>query len=387
MDWQSVHELYPVNEESIWLNNCGTVPAGRHVVERVCDYLDGYSKKGIFTDRGRFLDVRDRIKSILAGLLNCSPEELALIHHTAEGMNMVSHGIDFFRGDEVVLLENEYPSNVYPWKHLERKGVKLVVAPMEDDPDAFLKGLAERVSEKTKAVSVSAVHWCTGIPLPLNRIGKFCEDRGIEFVVDGAQGVGMRPIDVREANISFMAFSAWKWLMGPLGLGVFYVAKEKLETLKPEIVGTGSVVRDEEYLPYKTELKPTADRFTISTPNFADWIYFLASLEFLDRIGFDACIGRIYELTDLLNDGLRQIGCRVYSDRAPGVRTGITVFETPNVPASKVLEVLKNNNVVAAERLGRVRLAPHIYLLPEQLEKAVRIVGLEFGLAYGGERK
>ncbi len=180
MDWKSVYDMYPVNGNAIWLNNCGTVPAGDHILQRVCGYLEGYSQKGVFTE-----------------------------------------------------------------------------------------------TEKTRAVSLSAVHWCTGMPLPLERIGKLCREMEIEFGVDGAQGVGMRPMDVKAANISFMAFSAWKWLMGPLGLGVLYVEKDKLEKLKPRIVGTGSVVRDEEYLPYKTTLKPSADRFTISTPNFTDRVYFL----------------------------------------------------------------------------------------------------------------
>ncbi len=374
MDWKTVHEMYPVNGNAIWLNNCGTVPAGDHIVQRVCGYLEGYSQKGVFTDRENFFDVRNRIKKILCRLLNCVPDELALIHNTAEGMNILSHGLDFSPGDEVVLLENEYPSNVYPWRHLEEKGVKLVTTPMEADPDSFCAKFQQNVTEKTRAVSLSAVHWCTGILLPIKRIGKFCREREIEFIVDGAQGVGMRPMDVKAANISFMAFSAWKWLMGPLGLGVLYVARDKLERLKPRIVGTGSVVRDEEYLPYKTILKPSADRFAISTPNFVDWVYFLTSLEFLENIGFEDCMERIYELTERLNHGLREIGRKVYSDRVPGCRTGITVFETPGEDALSVLKRLKENKVVAAQRLGKVRLSPHIYLLPDQLDRVIEIL-------------
>ncbi len=245
---------------------------------------------------------------------------------------------------------------------------------MESSPEAFLKALERLITQKTRAVSLSAVHWCTGMPFPLNQVGKLCKENGIDFVVDGAQGVGIQPIDTKKDNISYMAFSAWKWLLGPLGMGILFVAKEKLPELKPVFIGTDSVVRADEYLPYKSELKPSADRFTFSTANFNDWVYLEAALKFLHDIGFFAVRERIFELSALLSKGLTKIGFNVFSDKFPDYQTGIVVCEKPGVNPDVIMTHLKTNKIVAAERLGRIRFSPHVYNSPEQIDEVVRVL-------------
>ena len=372
--WELAHDAYPVNHQLIWLNNCGTTPAGTHIVQVVSRFMKGYSEKGVLTDVVSYHDVRKSIKGILSRLLNCDPDELCLIHNTAEGMNFISHGLGLAPGDEIILLENEYPSNVYPWIHWKKKGVNLFTTPMEMSPEAFLERFSGMITDRTRVVSISVVHWCTGMPLPIHQVGALCRERGIDLVVDGAQGVGIQPIDVKKAGISYMAFSAWKWLLGPLGLSVLYVSKERLEELDPIFIGTESVVRDQEYLPYKSDLKPTADRFTFSTANFNDWVYFQAALKFLDDIGFEKARQRLFELSEYLSQGLRQVGFQVLADRFPRHPTGITVCEKPGVPSHVIVQQLKENRVVAVERLGRIRFSPHIYILPHQLDEVVQIL-------------
>jgi cysteine desulfurase/selenocysteine lyase len=374
IDWSKIYKAYPANKEMIWLNNCGTTPAGTHIVKTLSRFMEGYARKGIFTEVAGYAKVQNNIKNILSKLLNCLPDELALIHNTAEGMNFISHGLKLSAEDEVILLENEYPSNIYPWRHLEKKGVKLVTAPMETSPETFLKALKRSITAKTRVISLSAVHWCTGMPLPLKQVGKLCKENSINFVVDGAQGVGIQPLDIRTANIDYMAFSAWKWLLGPLGLGVLFISKEKLNNLDPVFIGTASVTNDKEYLPYKSELKPTADRFTISTANFNDWVYFEAALEFLKAIGFSAVRERIFELSAQLSKGLTKIGFNVFSDQFPDYPTGIVVCEKPGVGSDVIMTHLKKNNIVAAERLRRVRFSPHVYISPEQIDEAVGVL-------------
>lgn len=374
MDWTSIHDQFAINSEKIWLNNCGTVPAGNHAVKAVTDFMNGYAKRGTLNPAGNPNRIRTGIKTILAGLLNCHTDEVGLIHHTAEGMNFISHGLPLSPGDEVILLENEYPSNVYPWRHLLKKGITLTTTPMASTPEAFLESLKQRITRRTRVIALSAVHWCTGMPLPIHDVGRLCRERKIFFVLDGAQGVGMQPIDVKRDCIDFMAFSAWKWLTGPIGLGGLYVDRERLETIEPLFIGTDSVVDEETYLPYKDELKPTTDRFTISTPNICDWVYFLASLRFLEGIGFETVRERIYFLSRRLSDGLAGLGYRVMATDFPGHPTGIVVFEKEGISTDAMFQQLKENGVVAAQRLGRVRLSPHVYLLPEQIDEALSVL-------------
>ena len=374
MDWQEVYDAYPLNREMIWLNNCGVVPAGNHIVAAVTEFIRGFARKGILTETASYATLKTAIKGTLARLINCHPSEVSLVHNTNEGMLIFSHGLNLQPEDEIVLLENEYPSNVYPWWHWEQKEVNIVTAPMAPTPKAFFEGLSGRLTDRTRVVSVSAVHWCTGMPLPIARIGRLCRQRGIDLVVDGAQGVGIQPIDVKADGISFMAFSAWKWLMGPPGLGAIYVARDRLADLNPVFIGTGSVVDDASYLPYKSELKTDSDRFIFSTPSICDWVYFKAALDFLDSIGFDRARSRIFELVKSLNHGLKQIGCDVYGDRFPDLSTGITVFEKPGFTAAQIHKHLKQNGIYGVERLGRVRLSPHVFNTPEQIDRVVGVL-------------
>ncbi len=374
MNWQAVYDRYPVNGHLIWLNNCGTTPAGTHIVDAMTRFLQGYARRGTLTRTARYGDVQRRIKAILAPLLNCRADELGLIHHTAEGMNFISHGLGLREGDEILLLENEYPSNVYPWRHWARKGVVLKTVPMAETPAGFAENFRSAITPATRVAALSAVHWCTGMPLPLEEIGDACRRHGIDLVVDGAQGVGMRPIDVQACNIAYMAFPTWKWLMGPLGMGVLFIRRDRLEGLQPIFVGTESVVDDERYLPYRDELKPSTDRFTISTANFNDWVYFQAALEMLEEIGFEKVRQRLGELGEHLCNGLREAGCRLLSDAFAGDRSAICVFESPSETAERTLQRFQEAGIVAAERLGRVRLSPHIYNSFEQLDRVVETV-------------
>lgn len=374
MNWERVYHNFPVNSELVWLNNCGVAPPGGHILRAMADFFDDYARRCILCESETYPAVKARIKAILAGLLGCAADELALVHNTAEGINFISHGLPLEAGDEVILLENEYPSNVYPWRHLESRGVVLRTAPMGESPEGFLAALEPVITPRTRVLALSAVHWCTGMPLPLEAVGRRCRSAGIALVVDGAQGVGLQPIDVRRCGIGYMAFSAWKWLMGPLGLGVLFVARENLDRLPPVFCGTESVVRAREYLPYRRELNPTADRFTFSTANFNDWVYFKASLEYLHAIGFDTVRRRILDLCATLSAGLRRHGYRLCADRFAAWPTGVAVCERPGSETAELMQRLKAHGVVAAERLGRIRFGPHVFNSEDQLARVVEIL-------------
>ncbi len=356
-----------------WLNNCGTTPVGSRIVQKVFSYLKEYSQKGVLSDSFKYSEVKMKIKSILSKLLNCDPSELALIHNTSEGMNYISYGLDLHEGDKILLLEDEYPSNVYPFEHWKDKGVELEFIPLASNEKDFLENIQKKLTPNVKAISISAVHWCTGIPFPLVEIGKLCEEKKIDFILDGAQGVGHTKIDLTASNISYMAFPAWKWLLGPLGMGVMYVKKNNLEKLKPIFKGQNSVEKSEEYLPYKEKLKNNADRFEISTCNFTDWVYFLASLEILDRAGFEKVQNRLYALGEFLSKSLTEIGMKVYSDNFQS-KTAIIVFEKPGRESAEIAGVLQKNKIVCAVRLNRIRLAPHVYNSIEQLKNVIEIL-------------
>ena len=253
-DWDRIAADFPVNDHLIWLNNCGTTPLGNPIRATVNRWLEEYGRRGAAAEGFSYPGIKASIQRRLEALLGARPGELALIHHTAEGMNFISHGLLLDPGDEILLMENEYPSNVYPWEHWREKGIHVRMVPLTGKPEDFPEAFAAAAGPRTRVASFSAVHWCTGMPIPLEAIGKICAERGIHWVVDGSQGVGLVEMDVKAARIQYMAFSAWKWLLGPIGLGVLYIAREHLETLQPIFKGTESVAGDG-YLTLQTWLE------------------------------------------------------------------------------------------------------------------------------------
>jgi selenocysteine lyase/cysteine desulfurase len=374
MNWQTAYDAYPANERHIWMNNAGTTPPGRHIIERMASHFARLGTHGPEQMDPPFPHVSGRIKGHLGSLLGARSEDIALIHNTAEGMTMLSLGLSLEPGDEILLLENEYPSNVYPWEYWQTRGVTLNFVPQSRTPEEFLKHFRERLSPRTKAVALSMVHWCTGMPLPVEPIAELCHERDIFFALDGSQGVGQIPLNFGKCAPMALCFSAWKWLLGPLGLGVLVADKTTVAKLSSPFKGTDSVKNPASYLPYQAELKETAERYTYSTPNTNDWVYFDESLGFLASLGFDAICARIRELTSRLWRPLRDAGFNSGYDHGDHTASGILCVSKPGVDLGKLTDTLVENGVVARLRLGRIRLAPHVYLSEEQIDRVSQLL-------------
>lgn len=365
-NWLAVAQDFRVNNELTWLNSCGIAPMPTPVMNAVKAHLEGYARRSIFGTRTEEELLR-AIAGHLAPLINAPLEDVAPIHHTTEGMTFISLGLRLQAGDEVVLMSNEYPSNVYPWQHLLHQGVKLVALSDGPTPQAVVDSAAQLLNARTRVLSVSAVHWCTGMPMPLSALGRLCAERNVLFIVDGAQGVGHVNIDVAECNIAAMAFSAWKWLMGPIGLGALYMRRDLLDALAFPFKGTGSVVNDHVYFPYRDEVKPSVARYVVSTPSGNDWTHFEASLAYLSSLGFAAVQERVHSLAAHLSDCLRAHGFELARDQYGRGASAIVAARLPGKSMAALVERLSEAGVVAAERLGWLRMAPHIHLNENQL--------------------
>jgi selenocysteine lyase/cysteine desulfurase len=373
-NWKAAQDAYPVNDRWVWLNNCGTTPTGRHIVARMHDYFTSCAEHGPGPSEYSPIALGQKLKTMLARLLHSDADEIALVHNTAEAMHMVSLGLDLAPGAEILVLADEYPSNVYPWQPWESHGVTLRSVPLAPTPDEFLNNFRQALGPRTRVAAMSMVHWCTGLPLPLIDIASICHERGIRLVIDGAQGVGQVPVDFHALGPCILAFSAWKWLLGPLGLGVLVVHKQVLPTLKPVLKGTDAMADSNAYLPYQTAFKPTADRYTYSTANYNDWVYFAESLDWLEGFGFEAVQARIHQLTGELWRGLEAVGFRSAYARDASPSSGILAVDKPGIDCRVLAQQLRTRGILAKERLGRLRLAPHIYISSEQLERTVETI-------------
>src|SRR5207247_1905643 len=158
--------------------------------------------------------------------------------NTAMGINIAALSLPLRPGDNVLVLDGDYPANIYPWMNLAHRGVLTKVVPSHDG-GLDLDLLVSRMDSRTRAVAMSTVVFATGFRNDLLALGKLCKERGIFFVVDGIQSLGALPFDVRAANVDFLACGSQKWLLGPPGGGFLYVRRELLDELAPgAYVGT-----------------------------------------------------------------------------------------------------------------------------------------------------
>ena len=366
--WEKIQKDFKINENFIWLNNCGISVMNRAVEDALQGYIHEFAASSVKNQNYGPGKLRSQITSILASLFKVQENEFALVQNTAEALNYIAYGLDYKTGDEILLLEKEYPSNVYPWRSQEKRhGIKVKFIPDSRTEQEFLTALNSSITEHTKVISLSAVHWLSGMRYPLHEVGKICKEKNILFCLDAAQGAGHVDIFPAEMNISFMAFSAWKWLMGPLGMGVLYIDESAMHHLQPNLLSTGSVVNDSEYLPYRETYKPGAARYEISTSNYLAWVYFAAILQYLQKIEFPIVQSRIYTLASFLHD---QLASRNFTGALPNYgATGILNISHPEVDSQKLWLELNKENIVCALRGDGVRFAPHIFNSENQLEQ------------------
>jgi selenocysteine lyase/cysteine desulfurase len=372
LDPTPYRSLFPVTERFAYFNHAGVSPlntqtaaAMRNFIKRTVEEPFAYIAEDA---QATLLDLRQRI----ARLINArSADEIVLMQNTAMGINTAAQSLPLRPGDNVLVLEGDYPANIYPWMNLAHRGVLTKLVPARDG-GLDLDLLASRMDSRTRAVAMSTVVFATGFRNDLAAVGQMCSQRGIYFVVDGIQSLGALPFDAQAACADFVACGAQKWMLGPLGGGFLYVRRELLGELAPgAYVGAASVIDALNYLDYNLTLLPTAERFNLGTSNMVNQIGLHASLALIQEIGIEQIGERVLSLAGTAIGALQERGLRV-SVPAPERRSGIVIVEVDDPAATS--ERLKASGVIAIPRGKGIRIAPHFYNTEEEIMRAVELL-------------
>lgn len=306
----------------------------------------------------------------LARLIGGQPEEIAFTENVTYGINSAAGALPLEPGDNVILCDREFASNVYPWLRLERsRGVEARMVP--NDGGGLTVGLLERYADRrTRAVSVSSVEFSDGYTADLEAIGAWCRARGIYLVVDCAQSLGVMPMDVRRYQIDFLAGLASKWLLGPFSTGFLYVRRELIGRLLPPFVGADSVKGDVDSVAYRLDLKDDASRFEGGLPNAPGIAGLNASLALMEEVGFDRIHQQAWQVSGHLICGLQRLGAQLapcaLSDRT---RSTIVSFQVPEL--ERTYRFLRENRIACSMRCGYIRMGIHGYNTVEEAEQVL----------------
>jgi cysteine desulfurase / selenocysteine lyase len=310
------------------------------------------------------------LRKSAATLIGAQPDEIAILKNTSEGLSFVAQGLRWNAGDNLITTALEFPSNWTPWKRLERRGVECRVVPAPNgtySPD----DIERLIDARTRLVTISTVAFHNGFTADLEAIGEVCARRNVRFCVDAIQSVGVLPTEVRRAKIDFLSADGHKWMCGPEGAAVFYVAAERRDELEVLEDGWMNIQRKGKFIDCGLELQPDARRFEAGALN-TNGVYGLrASLDLLLEIGIERIAAEAIELASTLAEGLEAIGWRIGSPRPIG--SPIVGATPPGVEKSILWyhRRLEEAGIVCAPREGMLRFSPHFYNSREEVRRVI----------------
>lgn len=324
----------------------------------------------------RFAGVPQRLKQAIGRLINAPAEDVILANSASYGLHLVANGFPWRAGDEVLVMRGDFPSDILPWLGLEPRGVTIrQLAPRGRvlEPDEIEAAIGPR----TRLLCLTWVHSLSGWAIDLEAIGAICRARGVTFVVNGAQAVGVRPIDARTAPIDALVSVGWKWMLGPYATGFCWMRPELLAALRyNQTYWLSMLTADDlgrEQLDLTLRDDPGAARYDVfATANFFNFKPWAASLEYLLDYGIEAARRHDDELVRRLIDGLDRRKYTVTSPEA-GPRRSTLVFVEPRARerAEEVYRALQAARVHAALRAGALRFSPHLYNTPGEIDRAL----------------
>lgn len=312
-------------------------------------------------------DARGRIANYIHA---DSPDQITFMGNTSDAISAVAEGLAWSEGDEIILNTLEFPSNVQPFRRLEKQGVKLVYT----EPSGHRiepADIEELITPKTKLVSISAVQYLSGFRADIKAIGELCDKHNILFVVDGIQALGATPIDVNSCKIDALCTGAHKWLMAPMGIGFLYLSKNIEPQLQPVKTGWLSVEEPWELTKYEKSWLPINQHLETGTPNLVGISGIGASLKLFDDIGTDAIRQQILYLSGFILSQLEERNdVEVITQPGDDQRMGIVAFSmNKNPDLEAVISGLKKNNCTLSAREGHVRISPHFYNTKHEVEQ------------------
>lgn len=364
---------FPVASSWIYFNHAAVCPLARPVAEAVRSFLTDALKNGS-TGFRQWDEKRAEVRTQAARLLGCAAHEIALTTSTSQGLITVAEGLSFSPGDEILIIQDDFPANQIPWYRQERRGARVVSVPRRNGR-VELDDILERLSPATRIVAVPFVLFDTGQRLDLEALGAALSDHPALFCVDAIQGLGAFPLDMGAARIDVLSADSHKWMLGMEGIGLFACRAKWLSEIDSPL--TSWLSMEEPFAPYRPgkALRPDARRFEFAALPTMEIFGLGACLELLLDTGIDTLAEAILELTERLCDGLHERNWQVLSPREhPADRSGIVLARPPAGDVDAVVSRLESRGVSVAARAGGVRFSPHGWNTVDEVDRLLELL-------------
>lgn len=367
------HDEFPLDPSLAYLNHAAVAPWPRRAAKAVEDFARENACWGA-THYERWLKHEATLRQQLATLIGASsPQDIALQKNTSEGLSVIAYGLPWQPGDQIVITDQEFPSNRIVWESLATQGVLVVQAPLQTPQPE--EAIIACLSPSTRLLSVSSVQYGTGLKLDLARLGEACRQRNVLFCVDAIQSLGACPFDVGLCHADFVVADGHKWMLGPEGVALLWVRPEIREQLTVNEFGWHMIEHAGDYSRQDWAIARTARRFECGSPNMLGAVALSASLSLLLETGLEDIQREIAQRIDYIAEALPRIkGIHLLSPALSSQRAGILTFTSERIASSDLFSQLKADNIVCAPRGGGIRFSPHFYTPFDVLDRAVQAV-------------
>ena len=355
---------FPVTGKYIYLDHAGVAPISLRVKTAIKKFLAESAEGGSFhypVWAERIVEIR----RACAQLINAGPDEIAFVKSTSHGLSIVAQGLDWKPGDNVLIYEKEFPSNIYPWLNLRSKGVEVRTIPSRDGRILF-EDITRLISSRTRLLAISSVQFSNGFRIDLEKVGSLCRDKQVLLCVDAIQSLGMVPMDVKAFHIDFLSADAHKWLLGPEGIGIFYCSNGLAGRLSPPLIGWKSVRNELAFDRPEFLLKTNCLRFEEGSMNLLGIFGLGAALDLLFEVGIEQIEQRVLDLGDLILQEAEKRGYRALTPVARHERGGNITVSGDFDPA-RVRDALREKRIMVNARGGGIRVSPHFYNIEEEI--------------------
>ena len=370
------HE-FPVTRDKVFLSHAGVCALPRRVADAVADY----ARRATTSDQEipYYSSILDTARTLAARLLAAKPEEVAMVGPTSLGLSLVASGLNWRKGDNILIYFDDYPSNVYPWMALAERGVQVrlintrglgVIRPID---------VMGQVDEQTRLVALASCHFISGARLDYQAIGKYLHERNILFCLDAIQTLGAFPTTVE--HLDFLAADSHKWLLGPCAAGLLFVRAALQDKLRPAIHGWNNVRAPNFVAQEQIVFRPGPHRFEAGTHNLLGIVGLNAALELILEIGVDNIAAELLRKRAWLVPALQDKGWQVLASSAgPEAASGIVSISHPDradLPAlHQKLEAAGIFTSLRTDRQGRryLRLSPHFYNTDAELRRTLELL-------------
>lgn len=379
MNLEEIRSQIPLLSKRVYLDNAGAGPPPLQVYDTMHRVLDEWRDYGEKWEEWLPEIVNARKK--FANLISANGDDVACIPNATSGLAAIATALPQKPGRNVVVSELNFPTNIFIWHSLKRKGwISEVRVLKANEGQISISDFEKAIDDETAAVSIDHVSWINGCREDVENVTRIAHSHGSLMIVDAFHALGVFPVDVRRLGVDVLTCGTYKWLMGPHGTAFLYVNPEILSQLEPSIIGwhgiSDSVItraqsgQEPFQRPFNLNgLEPAknAAKFEWGTWSIITVAGARAAIEYTLSHPPGERFPRIEKLTERLLDGVRMKLKKVTSPDGKERRSGIVTFEVEG--AQTLARKLQQEGVVVAPRVNTLRVSPHFYNTEEEIDK------------------